>query len=78
MTSTTSAPAPAPGKVDPFAKQTAGASTGMFGKKIEEQLDSSIYSLLEALTTEEIEAFKAPIFEIGKIPEKPPPKEVCV
>jgi len=76
MTST--AQAPTTGKIDPFAKQTAGASTGMFGKKIEEQLDSSIYSLIQALTTDEIEAFKAPQFEIGKIPEKPPPKEVCV
>ena len=65
-------------RVDPFAKTDSNVSAGMFGKKIEDQLDSSIYSLIESLTAVDIEAFRAPEFELGKIPEKPPPKELCV
>jgi len=69
---------PAKMGANPFAqKPSTGGGTGMFGKKVEDQLDSSIYSLLQALSTEELEAFKAPRFELGKIPERPPPKELC-
>ena len=49
----------------------------MFGKKVAEQMDSSLYSLLEGLSVEELNAFKATDFELGKIPEKPPPREFC-
>ena len=68
---------------NPFAKPSTdssggGVAVGMFGKKIEDQLDSSIYSLLESLSTQDLDSFKAPTFEIGKIPEIPPPRELCV
>ena len=64
---------------NPFAKNTdSSTSVGMFGKKIEDQLDSSIYSVLDSISALDLEAFKAPLFEIGKIPEIPPPKELCV
>ena len=64
---------------NPFAKNTdSSTSVGMFGKKIEDQLDSSIYSVLNSISALDLEAFKAPLFEIGKIPEIPPPKELCV
>ncbi|EDW12437.1 nucleoporin-like protein amo1 [Drosophila mojavensis] len=38
---------------------------------------SSVYSRMEDLTAEEIEAFKAEQFAPGKVPFKPPPRELC-
>ena len=38
---------------------------------------ASTYSKVSDLTKEEIEAFKAQSFVMGKIPTKPPPKELC-
>lgn len=37
----------------------------------------STYSKVTDLTKEEIEAFKAQSFVMGKIPTKPPPKDLC-
>lgn len=42
-----------------------------------EPVDERAYSKIEDLTTEEIQAFQAPTFELGKIPLKPPPKQLC-
>ena len=39
--------------------------------------NDSVYSRISDLTREEVEAFKAQSFVIGKIPIKPPPKELC-
>lgn len=38
---------------------------------------TSVYTAMEKLTAEEIEQFKAPTFTLGKIPTKPPPRELC-
>ena len=37
----------------------------------------SVYSRMSDLTSDEVTAFKAQSFVIGKIPIKPPPKELC-
>ena len=83
ISSTTTTPAtssnPFQKSNDPFAqKSSSGVGGGLFGKKVEDQLDDSIYSLIEALSAQELDAFKAPSFTLGLIPEKPPPKELCV
>lgn len=39
--------------------------------------DDSLYSQKEDLTETEIKAFEANLFEFGKIPEKPPTKDMC-
>ena len=74
-------PAPATAPVagsDPFAKNTEGStSVGMFGKKIPDQRDDFMYSKLEDLSLADLEAFKADEFVCGKIPEVPPPYELC-
>lgn len=41
-------------------------------------VDERTYSKIESLSAEEIQAFQAPTFELGKIPLKPPPKEFCI
>lgn len=38
---------------------------------------ATLYSKMEDLTAEQLEAFKAERFELGKIPTVPPPKELC-
>merc|ERR1719219_117299 len=64
---------------DPFAqKSSTGSGGGMFGQKVAEQLDNSIYTPIESLTPQEMEAFKSPSFVLGSIPERPPPREFCV
>ncbi|TMW46649.1 hypothetical protein DOY81_008277 [Sarcophaga bullata] len=40
------------------------------------QVSSTVYSRMEDLTAEEIEAFKADCFQPGKIPFHPPPREL--
>lgn len=63
---------------NPFGKSTTGSvNAGLFGKVVEPQKDTSVYTPLDKLTPEELESFKADNFVLGKIPEKPPPKELC-
>ena len=38
---------------------------------------SSVYTPLDQLTPEELEHFKGPMFSLGFIPTKPPPRELC-
>lgn len=38
---------------------------------------TSVYTPMDKLTADEIEQFRAPTFTLGKIPTKPPPKELC-
>ena len=52
-------------------------SKGLFGKTIEKQKDSSIYTPMSELTLEEVEIYKTCKFELGKLPENPPPIELC-
>jgi len=54
-------------------------SSGGFGSQ-GQQLSteqSSVYTPIDKLTNDEIEAFKAQTFTAGKIPTKPPPRELC-
>ena len=52
-------------------------SKGLFGKTAEKQKDSSIYTPMSELSLEEIEIFKTCKYELGKLPENPPPVELC-
>ena len=74
---------PPPSISNPFEKNSSSTSSekptmGLFGQKIIPQKDSSIYTQLDDLTEEEKEQFSAVKFELGKIPLRPPPKEMCV
>ena len=54
------------------------ASTSNVQKSPATEVDPvSTYSKASDLTKEEVEAFKAQSFVMGKIPTKPPPKELC-
>ena len=53
------------------------ASSGLFGKPVEKQKDSSVYTPISELTQEDIEAFRTCKFMLGNIPENPPPVELC-
>lgn len=52
-------------------------TTGLFGKTVEKQKDSSVYTPMHELTQEEIDIYRTCNFVLGKIPEKPPPVELC-
>lgn len=66
------------------------AASSLFGKKVSEEsssvgvgLDtmlppSSVYTPLDELNEMEKSQFLADTFTLGKIPERPPPKELCV
>ena len=45
---------------------------------IKPQIDPSRFTPLEELTPEELAEFTAEHFTLGKIPERPPPKQFCV
>lgn len=66
---------------NPFGQsaQTSAAASeqGLFGQKIKNLPDPSKYSRLEDLTDEDKLAFSSPEFAIGKIPIRPPLKEMC-
>ena len=51
---------------------------GLFGKKIEPKKDSSVYTPLEELTLEEKTEFGREKFVLGRIPDRPPAREMCV
>ncbi len=51
---------------------------GLFGKKIAPRLDSSCYTPDSELTAEEKAEFALARFTLGRIPERPPSKELCV
>ncbi len=53
------------------ASQTAGATATSSGPK------TSLYTPMEELTPAEKEQFMADKFTLGKIPTRPPPKELC-
>jgi hypothetical protein len=62
-----------------FGARPAGAGgAGLFGEVIEPQHDSSVYTALENLSQEILDIFRRGKFELGKIPEIPPPQELCV
>ena len=63
------------GQVGGAAK--SDSTTGLFGKTIEKQKDSSVYTPMSELTQEEIDIYRTCHFELGKMPENPPPLELC-
>ena len=68
-----------PASTNVFGAPTAAASNaGLFGQAVETQRDDSIYTPEAELTPDELAAFKADHFELGKIPERPPPQSLCV
>lgn len=64
-----------------FGKSTAAVvpSGASFGQGAGDQLapTGSLYTPIDKLTSEELEQFKASTFTLGKIPTKPPPRELC-
>ncbi|CAG2200542.1 unnamed protein product [Mytilus edulis] len=61
----------------PSAFPSCGASQNAFPSTSASNIsDSQKYTPLDQLTTEEIEAFQAPTFTLGKNPTRPPPKEL--
>lgn len=63
---------------DPFNQQ----QTSPFGKPAQNVFqvqtdESSVYSDINDLSPEEVEAFKADDFKLGFIPELPPPRSLC-
>ena len=61
-----------------FGGGSTGGTAGLFGEVLPEQVDNSKYTPLDQLTQEELAAFQAELFEPGMIPERPPPRELCV
>ena len=62
-----------------FGARPAGTGgAGLFGEVIEPQKDSSTYTAMEHLSQEILDIFRCGKFELGKIPEMPPPQELCV
>lgn len=64
---------------NPQLTSSGSGSAGAPSNPVQEsqQEAPSIYTPMDKLTPEEIEQFKAPTFTVGKIPTKPPPKELC-
>lgn len=58
--------------MQPFGQQNNAAGANMFG-----DIPDSVYSKMEDLTPEALEAFKAPEFVLGKLLTMPPPRELC-
>lgn len=57
-----------------FDKTELMHSVNVFQKNV---VDDSVYSRIEELTPEELDAFKSDSFQLGFIPEIAPPKELC-
>jgi len=70
---------PTPASTNLFGAPVADSkNSGLFGQAAVLQRDDSIYTAESELTQEELAAYKADAFELGKIPEKPPPQAICV
>ncbi|XP_039448513.1 nucleoporin NUP42-like [Culex pipiens pallens] len=74
--------APAPVAQSPFGGAVAmpspfGATPALAAATSAGNQFANLYSKMEDLTSEQLEAFKADRFELGKIPIVPPPKELC-
>ena len=54
--------------------QVGGATSSNFTSSVNS--DSQKYTPIDQLTPEELEAFQAPTFTLGRIPTKPPPKQL--
>ena len=76
-TKTTSSPASGLFGQVAVGESKIDSSKGLFGKTVEKQKDSSIYTPMSELSLEEIEIFKTCKYELGKLPENPPPAELC-
>ncbi|CAD6998866.1 nucleoporin NUP100/NSP100-like [Ceratitis capitata] len=62
-----------PNQQNLFAQTMGGNNTGLLQSPV---ISSSVYSKLEDLSPEDIEAFKAETFTPGRIPNVPPPREL--
>jgi len=64
-----------------FGQQDTSGGAGLFGKggsgTVPTLSSSCIYSTLEELTQDEIEAYKSPAFTLYKLPVNPPSQEMC-
>ena len=63
-----------------FGSTATSSSGGLFGKPGEavKELDPScFYTPLDQLTAEEKAKFESLEFELGLVPTRPPPKELC-
>ncbi|XP_019555250.3 nuclear pore complex protein Nup98-Nup96-like [Aedes albopictus] len=77
------APQPATTTQSPFGSApTAGAfgaaATQQAPAMVAPSQSATVYSRVEDLTKEQLDAFAADRFELGKIPTAPPPREMCM
>lgn len=80
MQQTASAPVAPTGSIFQIQQPTANPQQTFGGNPFQTQppqIDDRFYSKPEDLTPDEIAAFEADTFIIGKIPVKPPPKYLC-
>lgn len=81
-------PAPNPSPFGAFQKQPEQPTQSVFASQPQQnpftsqahqtvQLSATMYTPMDALSADEIEAFKSTAFDITKIPTKPPPMELC-
>lgn len=68
---------PQPGSVPTNVFQQAQISGG-FTANMQQVADSGVYSKVEDLTPEDLEAFNSEDFKMGFIPEMPPPQTLCI
>jgi len=71
---------PASGGLFGSSSATTSAGGGLFGKPAEavKELDPKcFYTPLEELTDQERAAFQCAEFELGCVPTRPPPKDLC-
>merc|ERR1712110_294754 len=71
---------PASGGLFGLSSATTSAGGGLFGKPAEvvKELDPKcFYTPLEELTDQERAAFQCSEFELGCVPTRPPPKDLC-
>merc|ERR1712029_232082 len=63
-----------------FGSTAASSSGGLFGKPgeaVKALVPSCFYTPLDQLTAEEKAKFESSEFELGLVPTRPPPKELC-
>lgn len=57
--------------------QKSNTQQSFFGQKVPSVEQSGVYSKMEELTPDDLEAFKSDKFQLGFVPEIAPPQELC-
>uniref|UniRef100_A0A182P7Z8 Nucleoporin NUP42 n=1 Tax=Anopheles epiroticus TaxID=199890 RepID=A0A182P7Z8_9DIPT len=62
---------------NPFGTSLGGSAFGAPAQAATIPQSATMYSSMEKITVENLAAFKADTFQLGRIPTVPPPKELC-